>query len=82
MTQGLASNDTVPGLRDIAIDTIVDSIFKGPVLQLAILADTIKIYVCSLDDSRSLFVGTLITHQELYHYADSTKKSHPRISAL
>lgn len=54
MTQGLASNDTVPDLRDVAIDTIVDSIFKGPVLQLAILADTIKIYVCSLDDSRSL----------------------------
>lgn len=55
ITQGLASNDVVPGLRDVAIDMIVDSIFKCPVLQVAILADTIKIHVCSLSDSRSLF---------------------------
>lgn len=54
ITQGLASNDMVPGLRDVAIDTIVDSIFKCPVLQLAILVDAIKVYVWPLNDSRSL----------------------------
>lgn len=76
ITQGLPSNDLVPGLRGAAIwHMIVDSLFKCPVLQLAILADTIKIYVCSFNDSRSLF-WYLTIHPELYHNADSTKISH------